>query len=254
MSTDKWFTRKDHGDGIFEIGLNRAPVNALSTEFLLGTARLMDELAADQSVRAIVLSSPFKVFSAGLDLKEVKDFDRAQQDAIVDGLTAGFSALFMFPKPMVAAVTGAAIAGGLFYVVTTDFRVSGPRAKYGLAEVRVGADFPVAALEIARATLNPDALRRLMLSGQPMSASEAATAGFVDVIEDDETAVLDRAIAAARELADNPPNTYAAIKHQVRQPVIDQIAAANAEAANAPDRGWFTDETRMAMQRMLSGS
>lgn len=250
MSSEDWVQRRDHGDGVIELSLNRAPVNALSADFLMSFAEMLDDLATAQAVHALVLTSPFKVFSAGLDLKEAQHFDVAQQHAIVEGLNVGFLRLFAFPKPVVAAVEGAAIAGGLFFVLASDYRVAGPRAQFGLAEVRVGADFPVGPLEIARATLDPNDLRRLMLTGRPVDADAAARSGIVDeLVAQDE--VVARAIEMARDLACNPRATYAAVKRQIRGAVIERIELAMADGANAPDGGWFNDETRGAMRQMI---
>ncbi|MEY8837939.1 enoyl-CoA hydratase/isomerase family protein, partial [Cribrihabitans sp. XS_ASV171] len=167
---------------------------------------------------------------------------------IVKGLNLGFLALFSCPKPTVCAVSGAAIAGGLFYVLAADFRIAHPGAKLGLAEVRVGADFPVGPMEIARATLDPNTLRRLMLTGQPMSAEEAHRDAVVDVIDEDPRA---RALSEAARLAQNPPKTYGSIKRQIRGHVIREIEQAMLNGANAPRDGWFNDETRDAMARMI---
>lgn len=245
--------RKDYGEGVVGIELNKGPVNALTPELLMSFADLLGELAGDDAVRAVVLSSPFKVFSAGLDLKEVQHFDISQQQAIVEALNVGFLALFAFPKPVVAAVGGAAIAGGLFFVLASDLRVAGPRAAFGLAEIRVGVDFPVGPMEIARATLDPNTLRRLMLTGQPMAAEEARAAGIVDVLEEDAGAVLERAVAEARALAALPSIGFGLVKRQIREPAISTIETAMAEGANAPEGGWFNSQTRAAMARMLGG-
>lgn len=249
MTCDNWLIRTDHGDGVVELALNRAPVNALSAEFLMDLSRTFDAMGADDAVRAIVLTSEFKVFSAGLDLKEAQGFDAAEQDAIVEGLNVGFLSMFACPKPVVVAVGGAAIAGGLFFVLSSDLRVSGPRAKFGLAEVRVGVDFPVGPLEIARATLGPNSLRRLMLTGQPIDAQAAQAAGIIDVlVEDDPT---QRALQEARALAGIPAMAYASVKRQIRGTTIERIEQAMREGQTAPEGGWFTDETRAAMQRMI---
>ena len=234
------------GEGVVRLVLNRAPVNALSAEFLDLFAVRLGELAGDPDVRAVVLSSPFKVFSAGLDLKEAQRFDLADERAIVRALNEDFLALYGFPKPVVAAVNGAAIAGGLFFVLGADWRVAAPRAQFGLAEVRVGADFPVGPLEIARDALDPNCLRRLMLTGQPVRADAALAQGFIDEVSEDVDA---GAVAKARELALIPPGTYASVKRQVRGGAIARIRAAMADAD--PAAGWFTAETRPAMARMI---
>ena len=251
MTKQAWLARKEHNNGVVELELGRAPVNALSPQFLQDFADEMTALGDDDQVRAIVLSSPFKVFSAGLDLKEAQAFDLAQQNAIVRGLNVGFLAEFACPKPVVTAVTGAAIAGGLFFVLASDLRVAGPRASFGLAEVRVGADFPVGPLEIARATLDSNLQRRLMLTGQPIRVDEAHRVGMVDLVVDENDAVLSTALEQAQTMAQLPPQTFASIKRQLRGDTIAKIELVMANGGNAPVGGWFSDETLPAMQRMI---
>lgn len=250
MSAD-FFIRTDHGEGIAELSINRAPVNALSAELLMDLAELMQDMGRDNAVRGVVFTSPFKVFSAGLDLKEAQEFSLADQHAIVTGLNIGFPALFAFAKPTVVAVNGAAIAGGLFFVLACDYRIATPRAKFGLAEVRVGADFPVGPLEIARATLDPNTLRRLMLTGRPITATQALSCGLIDQIEQDDTVLVDRALRAVRDLAASPPETYSAVKQQIRKATLTRINDAIAGGANTPEGGWFSDSTKAAMKRMI---
>ncbi len=250
MSDTDLLLREDKPGGIAIVTLNRAPVNALSPALLMEFGALMDQLAADDAVRAVVIRSAFKVFSAGLDLKEAQGFDLAAQRAVVEGLNTGFLRLFACPKPTVAALGGAAIAGGLFFGLASDMRVATPRAQLGLAEVRVGVDFPVGPMEIARATLSPEMLRRLMLSGQPIGAETAARAGIVDTLAE-EGELMETALSTAHGLAGHPPRAYAAVKRQIRGDTIARIEAAIAAGANAPEDGWFTDETTAAMRRMI---
>jgi len=238
----------DIRDGVATLTLRRDPVNALSGAFLDEFGDAIDTLSGDDAVQAIILRSPFKVFSAGLDLKEAQGFDIAAQNDIVRALDVNFLKLFACPKPTIAAINGAAIAGGLFFVLGADWRIAVPKAQFGLAEVRVGADFPIGPLEIARATLDPNSLRRLMLTGQPVPARDAQQAKFIDEISEPE-ALMAGAMDKAREMATLPPRTFAAVKQQIRGPVIDQITAAIA----TPRSGWFSPETASAMQRMIGG-
>lgn len=238
------------GEGVSCLTLNRAPVNALSPDFLQEFSDCLDELAKKDAVRAVIIDSSFKVFSAGLDLKEAQDFDLADQQAIVRGLNVSFTKLFAFPKPTIAVVGGAAIAGGLFFVLASDYRVATPHAKFGLAEVRVGADFPIGPLEIARAMLNPNDLRRMMLGGQPVGADAGLSMGIVDAIIEVEY-LKDAALKMAQDYARIPPKTYAAVKHQMRSETIAVIRDAMANGANTPADGWFNDETKRAMAAMI---
>ncbi len=249
MAQTDWLGRENLTSGIVRIRLNRSPVNALNADFLMDYAALLEELAADISVRAVILTSPFKVFSAGLDLKEAQEFDLPQQRAIVAGLNIAFLRQYAFPKPVIAAVGGAAIAGGLFFVLAADYRIGGPKAAFGLAEVRVGADFPIGPLEIARAELSPHDLRRLMLGGKPIDAHAALAAGIIDRIETADLAQA--AMDAAADYATIPPMTFAAVKRQIRGDVIEKIEQAMQNGANAPVHGWFNAETRAAMAKMI---
>ncbi|MGR3624497.1 enoyl-CoA hydratase/isomerase family protein [Pseudophaeobacter sp.] len=251
MAEKQSLSIRAHGDGIIELQLGRAPVNALSAEFLMEFADEITRIGQDDEVRAIILTSPFKVFSAGLDLKEAQDFDLEQQQAIVRGLNEGFLALYACPKPVVACVGGAAIAGGLFFVLASDRRVALSKSSFGLAEVRVGADFPVGPLEIAKATLDSNTQRRLMLTGQPVGPIAARNFGFVDIIAEDQEDLFAYSLSEARKLAELPSLAYASIKRQLRGEVIARIEAAIAVGGNAPADGWFNSQTKSAMQRMI---
>lgn len=238
-------------NGVVRVRLNRAPVNALNTDFLTAFGARIDALSEDGDVRAILIDSPFKAFSAGMDLKESMALDTDGQVAVNDAFNVAMRALYRSPKPTVTAINGPAIAGGFFFVLASDCRVAGPNAQFGLAEIRVGADFPVATMDIARAELDPNDLRRFMLTGRPIDAATAAARGIVDhLVAAEEVAA--RAEAEAQALAALPPQTYAAIKSQIRGPVLTVLDAnVQAEAAR-PERRWFRDETKAAMAKMLA--
>lgn len=241
----------DHSGGVREIMLNRAPVNALTPDFLNAIAAAADRASADPEVHAVLLTSPFKVFSAGVDLREMQGYDLAGEAQIIDGLNGGFLSLYRMPKPLVCAVNGAAIAGGLFFPLSADHTVTIPGAKFALAELRVGASFPVGAMEIARAELTPAGLRRLMLTGRPVDAETAVGLGIADQVVDP-GALQETALSMARDLASTPAETYATIKRQIRGDVIDRIEAVHRDGSDPVRAGWFTDATKAAMAAALA--
>lgn len=247
---ENWLIQSDLGGGITRLILNKAPVNALTPDYLMDFADRLDALRDDPTVKVVILASPFKVFSAGLDLKAAQRFGLGDERAIVAGLNIAFTNLFAFPKPVIAVIDGAAIAGGLFFVLGADYRLASKRASFGLAEVRVGADFPVGPLEIARAMLSPNDARRLLQRGQPYDVNAALAAGIVDQIAPSED-LMAVATKLAAEYAEIPPKTYAAVKHQLRGVTIEVIEKAMAEGANHPKDGWFNDETKAAMKKMI---
>jgi enoyl-CoA hydratase/carnithine racemase len=239
--------------GIVVVQLDRPPANALTADFLDEIDAAARRLAGDASVRAVVLRGYEKVFSGGMDLKALPSFDEAEQRAVVDGLNSCYGTLYAFPKPLVAVATGHAIAGGLFFILAADYRIGGEgRALFGLAEVRVGVSFPLAPLEIARAELTAPMARRLLLTGQPVTMSEALAGGIVDEVVAPDQAEA-RAIEKAREMARSPAEAYAAIKRQIRGAVIDRIEHAVANLDDPLRAHWFTDETVPAAKRVLAG-
>ena len=250
MSIENWIITEKHNSGVMSLTMNCAPVNALTSDNLMYLYNLLGDLEKDRSVHALVLNSSFKVFSAGINLKDAKDFTSDQQTLMVKGLNFAFSKLFQFPKPVIVAAEGAAIAGGFFFILTSDYRVGGAKSMYGLAEARVGVDFPKPLLEIAKSVLSAADLRRLMQSGNPINSKQALTSGIIDEIVDTGEA-FNRALIVAEDYSNIPKKTYGRIKRQVRGASIDKINELMKNNSGVPVDGWYGDETRAAMDAML---
>ncbi len=248
MSSD--FTVEDLGGGITRLMLHRAPVNALTPAFLDELSAFYDAVAQDDTTRAIIIASAQKVLSGGLDLKAAQGFDKADEMEIVRGLNQSFTKLYGLPKPTICAVNGAAIAGGFFFVLGSDYRIGDTRANVGLAEVRVGATLPMGPAAIAKAELSAGSLRKLLLNGQPMTADQALAAEIIDeVVEPD--ALMGRALKVAEQYAALPPKTYAMAKAGLRGDTVQAVEKAMENGANTPVGGWFSEETKPAMAAMV---
>lgn len=250
MSIENWIIIEKHNSGVMSLTMNCAPVNALTSSNLMYLYNLLGDLEKDRSVHALVVNSSFKVFSAGINLKDAKDFTSDQKTLMVKGLNFAFSKLFQFPKPVIVAAEGAAIAGGFFFILTSDYRVGGAKSMYGLAEARVGVDFPKPLLEIAKSVLSAADLRRLMQSGNPINSKQALTSGIIDEIVDTGEA-FNRALIVAEDYSNIPKKTYSRIKRQVRGVSIDKINELMKNNSGVPVDGWYGDETRAAMDAML---
>ena len=250
MTRSAWLKTELLCEGILDLQLCRSPVNAFNANTLNDLGDFFDRLADDKNVKAIVMSSPFKVFSAGLNLKEAKHYDVNEQTAILNGFHSCFLKMFSFPKPLIVAVEGAAIAGGFFPVLCSDYRIAGLNATFGLAEVRVGVDFPTGLVEIVRSMMSPNDMRLIMQNGKPISADQALNGQIVDeCVKVGEARKL--ALSIANEYADLPPIAYAKVKQQVRAPVIMALQKEINEAAHSKPEAWFTSETQAAMAKMI---
>lgn len=247
----KMTVRVERLGGVAVLTLDRPPVNALNAASLDAVGRVLADLEDDETVGALVMTGAGKTFSAGMDLKELQDFTLEDQTAMVDALTRLLARLYGFPRPVVAAVNGHAIAGGLLLVLATDFRVAGAGASLGLAEVRVGVRFPSAGMTVVRHELSPGSCRRLLLGGKPVAAQAAERMGIVDEVVE-RAAVMDRARAVAEDYAQIPPGTFAAVKTHLRSEALDEIAEAQARRSDPLLHGWFNDETKAAARAALA--
>ena len=207
-------------------------MNAMDAALLEKLANLFEGLAADRAVRAAVIAADGPAFSAGLDLKTTPGLDRLGQRRLVDALNDCFGTLYGWPKPLVAAVNGHAIAGGLILALCADWRiVADVPLQISLAEVRVGVTYPVAPLAIARRELAPSAARRLILLGETVDAAMAEALAIVDERVPAEV-LLARAIAQAERHATLPPQAFATTKRELRAAELERIDAARAVTAS----------------------
>ena len=140
-------------DGIAVVTLANPPMNAMDARAARRSSPTCSKAwppIASSAPRSIAADGP--AFSAGLDLKTVPGLDRLGQRRLIDALNDGFGTLYAWPKPLVAAVNGHAIAGGLILALCADWRiVADVPMQISLAEVRVGVTYPVAAARRSRA-------------------------------------------------------------------------------------------------------
>jgi enoyl-CoA hydratase len=241
-------------DGIAVVTLASPPMNAMDAVLLEKLANLFEGLAADRTVRAAVIAADGPAFSAGLNLKTTPGLDRLGQRRLVDALNDCFGTLYAWPKPLVAAVNGHAIAGGLILALCADWRiVADVPLQISLAEVRVGVTYPVAPLAIARRELAPSAARRLILLGETVDAAMAESLAIVDERVPAEV-LLAHAIAQAERHATLPPQAFATTKRELRAAELERIDAARAGRGEPRLAGWLGEEMRRASAAVLRAS
>ena len=239
-----------HQGSIGIVTLRRPPANAMNLELTEEIATVFQDLGQDKSVRSLVLTGQGTSFCAGVDLKSVPHFDEARQRRMVDALNRAFYAVYSCPGPVVGAINGHAIAGGLVLALCCDWRIA-VKTQFlaGLTEVRVGVPYPVGAMEVVRQELRPDVVRRLVLFGQNITAA-AVEAGVFDETVDPE-ALLDSAMAKASEFAALPQTAFARSKRQLRSRACDAMEAAIAGAEPLLN-GWLSKETIQAAAAVLA--
>lgn len=218
--------------------LSSGPVNAQDVELLEELASVLGDLARFNA-GALVVTGAGRAFSAGVDLNRVVQGGTGYTDRLVPALSAAFEAMFSYPGPTVAAINGAAIAGGCVLACACDRRLISPEAPIGAVEVRVGVPFPVAALEVMRYACGMHA-DEVLLGGRNYRGAEAVGRGLAHRVVADE--LIEAAVAEASDLGSIPADAYRQTKTQLHAPTMVRIR----EARGVDDevrRMWGTDET-----------
>jgi len=212
--------RLSHHDEVTVVTIDRPPANALDPALLHAGADVIDELRADPP-GAVVLTGTGAFFSGGADLRVVPDLPPEEQADLTRVFNVMFAGWYHFPRPVVTAVNGHAVAGGLVLALCGDYRIVGRSGRFGLTEVKVGIPFPSVAMAIVQGEVTPPVLRRLVLRAELF---DAATAHALDLFDEqvDDDRVLDRAIAVARELASHPKGTYELVKLRLRAGALER--------------------------------
>ncbi len=212
---------EEHDEGILVLSIDRPPANAMNLELLREIVEAVARTSGE-GPRALVLAGRQGCFSAGADLKAVPGYGPDEQREMVALINAMALGGYELPFPVVGAITGHAIAGGMVLALCADIRVASASGRYGLTEVQVGVPYPQAAIGVVRAELSPQAARLLALGSELTDARECERLGVFDEVLDGED-VLSRSLHLAERLAKLPPEVYARTKRDLRGPALEQM-------------------------------
>jgi enoyl-CoA hydratase len=216
--------------------------NALDIELCGEIVRQFDDLRRS-TARAVVLTGEGRIFSAGVNLLRLLDGGPDYVRQFLPVLEQAFRSLFFFPKPVIAAVNGHAVAGGCVLACAADRRLMARETgRIGVTELLVGVPFPPMAFEIMRFVAPARYLHEVIFGGATYPPEEGNERGLVDELVEP-AQLRDRAIAAAEELAALSPPAFALMKQQVRQPVQDRLARHGDAYNGAANEIWTRPET-----------
>jgi enoyl-CoA hydratase len=206
--------------GVRMLRLARGKGNALNLELVEALLGALDALEGSVA-RAGILTGQGGIFCAGVDLLALCEGGADYVRRFLPRLGRLFERLVTFPRPIVAAVNGHAIAGGAILLLCCDQRLMARgTSRVGLTEILVGVEFPAWPLEVARFSTPPQHFPTLIGTGRTWPPEEALARGLVDEVLEPER-LLDRACSVAEELAAICPATFAATKSAVRRPLIE---------------------------------
>ncbi|MBF6203580.1 enoyl-CoA hydratase family protein [Streptomyces gardneri] len=243
------FVRYEVGDGVatltFDSPHNR---NALSSKLVAELLRGLDDAAADEKVRVIVLTHTGNTFCAGADLSEAGSTDPAvAADERTRVMIGVLRRLVEIPKPVIARIDGNVRAGGMGIVAGCDVVVAGPASSFALTEVRIGlAPFMISLTLLPR--LSPRAASRYYLTGEKFDAAVAREIGLVTVTADDPAAEVARLCTQVRK---GSPQGLAEAKRLVNAGILAEFDASAEELARRSASFFGTPEVREGMLAFL---
>jgi len=246
-----------YDSGVATITLNRPDKrNAISFDLIDDLLRALDEVEKSDAI-VLILTGAGKAFSSGMDLENLKALiGRSPEQNMQDSRTMVrmFRTLYEFPKVTIAAVNGAAIAGGTGLALLCDFTLAVPEAKFGYTEVRIGFVPAIVSTFLLRQTGEKYA-RDLLLTGRIIGAEEAARMGLVNEIVAPES-LMTRALELANLLMENSPSSLWATKKllsdHARAELDVQIEAAIRENAAVRSTADFREGVTSFLEKRKS--
>jgi enoyl-CoA hydratase len=237
-------------EGILTLRLAHGKASALDVELLDALLRELD--SASEDVRALILTGTSSIFSAGVDLFRITQGGAEYVQRFLPLLCQVLRTLFAFPRPVVAAANGHAIAGGAVLVLAADVRLmAAGTGRIGLPELLVGVPFPAAALEVVRFAVPREKVQSLIYTGRTLPPQEALGAGLVDEVVPAED-LLARAQEVARQLALIPPQVYRLTKQSLRAQALERIDRASEPQERAVLEVWSEAQTHAHIREYLS--
>ena len=179
------FVRVEADGAIATIRLDRPLMNALNARVQAEIAAAAAEVSADDQVRAVIVYGGEKVFAAGADIKEMASASYATMAADSRRLQDSFTAVARIGKPVVAAITGYALGGGLELALCADFRVLGESARIGQPEILLGLIPGAGGTQRLPRLIGPARAKDIVFTGRFVGASEALDMGLADQVVPD---------------------------------------------------------------------
>lgn len=235
------------------ITLNRPKGHAINQEMVSELTEAFVKLADAPSVEGVILTSSGRIFSAGLDVVELYDYNEGQMVNFWGSFARLVRDIIAFPKPTVCAINGQSPAGGCILAMACDHRVMAfGEHRIGLNEVPVGVVVPHFGIELARATVGSRKAAQMFYNGLLMEPDDACAFGIVDETCTPEELMI-FAETKLQKWIDMPKVPWEAAKRSVRGPLLDLIGDID------PDEDfretltcWWDDATRTQVGKLVA--
>lgn len=245
------FVNVDIREGLAEILLNRPKVNAINGQVVHELAQCFDEVRGDDTAKALILTGEGSFFSFGFDVPELYDYEKKDFTEFMFNFSDMLRNVFLFPKPVVAALNGHTIAGGCILALACDYRLMvDEKAKISLNEITFGSTLFSSAVEMLRFLVGSRNASTILYSGQMHSADEALRLGLIDkAVAREELLSSARSIAEDHASKDAP--AFKGIKYLLRNRVADYIKVSEKQSVLEFVDIWYSESVRASLRRVI---
>ena len=216
-------TKENH---VAIIKLNRPPVNALNTEFILEIEEYFKELEKDEETRVIVLTGEGKAFVAGADIAEMKEFDPIHAREFAQNGHRTLNKIESMNKVVIAAINGFALGGGCEIALACDLRIMAENAKIGQPEVNLGIIPGFGGTQRLPRLVGTGIGKELIFTGDTIDAQEALRIGLVNKVVPQDN-ILEAAKEIARKIASKGPRAIKTAKSIINQGLDLELHSGN---------------------------
>lgn len=242
----------DH-DGVLVVTLNRPPANAMNRRLIHDLAELFAQLGARTDAPPIVLTGQGeRFFSAGGDIKELEGALAQEIDARMREFHALLVAMDRYPRPVVSAINGHCVGGGLEVALFSDSVLAVDAARFGFPEINHGLLPADKGIQRATRVLGVRATRRIILSGELFDAQHALDVGLVDEVVADPDVLIRAAVATAHDAGAKAPVLYGALKSSINDP-DDARDEASLQRTLRAAADYFDDPVARQLRQRWSG-
>ena len=238
------------GKEIVTITLNRPKVNALNDQVVKELQEAFHIVEHNDSAKVVILTGQGSFFSFGFDVPGFMPYRKEQFRDYVASYSTLVKRIFMFPKPVIAALNGHAVAGGTVLAMACDRRImiSG-RAKIALNEMTFGSTVFSCVTETLKYAVGAKGAEQILYSGKMYSAQEALSLGLVDMIagEDEFEKVVSK---CANDFTGKDIPAFASIKKMLKQETLNNIERLEKETISEFVGIWYSDSTRKQLEKI----
>jgi 3,2-trans-enoyl-CoA isomerase len=242
------FLQLRKNEGIATVTLGRGKVNAINEYVIDEMADCFGMLADDHEVKAVIITGAGKFFSFGFDIPEFLRYTKVDFVRYLTKFTDFYTFLFLYPKPVVAALNGHTIAGGCMIAIACDYRimVSG-KAKIALNEINFGSSLFAGSVEMMKLLLGQRKAEEAAYSGAMYAAEEAYQRGLIDRISTEEALESD-ARNVALMYASRDGVAFKSIKNLLRKSAAEDMRRRERDSIREFVDIWYSESTWKTLQ------